>query len=309
MARRTKAPVLAAILVAASGAWAVDAPAATAPSGAILAPRDGAQLPAKAVTLQIRDGKRVLNPRVVVNGKRSGRRFALPRDGRRRITLTAAGGPAPRRQPREGPLRTAEPPERAVGALHGLLEPPARGADVGDTGGRGRASDPRRRPLGRPAGAGAARRRFRGRMLSYEWRLQRAPRGSRYARPGAAFASARSLTAARMAFRPDRPGTNHFSLKVDDGVASAPTEVALRAVETQPLVPLDTNARNGTGVQVGTRFYPATTGTASALQLVVLERDTLEFVSNTTIQCPNGPGPLCSAQSRGRSHRCATTSW
>jgi hypothetical protein len=160
------------------------------------------------------------------------------------------------------------------------------------------------RPAPEPRAAGSG-----GRMLSYEWRLQRAPRGSRYARPGAAFASARSLTAARMAFRPDRPGTNHFSLKVDDGVASAPTEVALRAVETQPLVPLDTNARNGTGVQVGTRFYPATTGTASALQLVVLERDTLEFVSNTTIQCPNGPGPLCSAQSRGRSHRCATTSW
>ena len=292
---------------------AVSAPGMAAPQtsdakGALIAPRDGARLPARPVTVILRDAKRVIDPVARLNGRRVSKRFAAPRRGRRRLVLTAAEGlrhgrnrvvvrfgirglrrtrsatfRVSTRRPLAGP-RTAPIP--AVVRQRTVLD-----------GRRSRARPRRRRKLavtGQRSGARRGAIAARHRPLKYRWRLRRAPRGSRYARRGAKFSTASALTAPRLRFRPDKRGTYVFRLRVDDGVLSAPADVEVDVLPTTPLVPVTAFADGG--VQVGSVVYPASQAGGATMQLVVLDRATLELVSNTTILCPNGPGPGCTQQ-------------
>jgi hypothetical protein len=170
----------------------------------------------------------------------------------------------------------------------------------------------RKRPL---AGAGRDRRivegerfRFRGqalphprkprargkRRVKYRWRITKAPRQSSF-RDNAASGSPRVAgkplskpTARRPGFTPDVRGRYRFKLRVTDGKRSSSDEVRLNAVPGTPFVPIETMDTSGhfPAIQVGGKPYSAQAVEDPWLQVLVLDRATLGFVSNKTYRCP-----------------------
>jgi hypothetical protein len=287
---------------------ALVAPEESAARSALVAPRDGARLPAGPVTVVLRDAAHVVDPVARLNGRRVRKRFEAPRQGRRRLVLTAAEGlrhganrlvvrfgirgrrrtrsvrfSLSRRRPLAAPRSSPVP---IVAGQRTLLD--ARRSRARPARARGRVPA----VTGRSSGAGE--------RLKYRWRLLRAPRGSRYGRRGARALPPGSLTAARVRFRPDRRGRYVFRLQVSDGVRSAPARVEVDALPKLPMVPVASFAGGFVfgGIQVAGTVYPPSQAAGATLQLVVLDRATLELVSNTTIVCPNGPGPQCTQQTQ-----------
>jgi hypothetical protein len=297
-------------IVAAIATQGIAAPTASAARGALLAPRDGAKLPARPVTVVLRDARRVIDPSARLNGTRVRKRFTAPRNGRRRLVLTAAEGlrhGTNRLVVRYGIRRRRE--SRSVRFTVSSRRPlagPRQAGVPGVAGERtvldGRRSRARPRRTRVPVVAGQRSGPRRGAIvagarqaLKYRWRLLRAPRGSRYARRGARALRPRSHTAARVRLKPDKRGTYVFQLRVHDGVPSAPAMVEVDALPTRPMLPVSVT---GGAIQVGDDVYRPSQASGRSMHLVVLDRRTLELVSDTTIVCPTppGPGPACSQQ-------------
>ncbi len=97
---------------------------------------------------------------------------------------------------------------------------------------------------GRALGLGAAVA-----TASYRWKVVLAPRGSK-----ARFSAPDAL---QSAFVPNRPGIYRLALTVRAGGRSAASEVTVTDTADYPPIgaAVDTMARNGSGLQVGTRFY------------------------------------------------------
>jgi hypothetical protein len=138
------------------------------------------------------------------------------------------------------------------------------------------------------------------RNLGYRWRVVRKPRGS--------HARLRDATARRPRLKPDRPGVYRVRLTLTERVrkrgqrvarasatatGSAGASATVTTSDTATLsvtpptpaigLPLNTiaSANGATGVQVGTSFYAAPNH-AAPLQLVVLDRATLELRANAS---------------------------
>ena len=118
-----------------------------------------------------------------------------------------------------------------------------------------------------------------------------AARGVRWAlvgRPRLSHTRLRVLRGGRIALRPDVPGNYLVALRVGTGPQRGYDLLRVSADYPEPLVPLDTIALNGAiGVQVGNQYYKDTYVTQpdgpaepSPIQVVVLERDNLQMLTN-----------------------------
>ena len=114
-----------------------------------------------------------------------------------------------------------------------------------------------------------------GGLATARWRLVRRPARS-HARLG-------SATGPRATLRPDVPGNYVAALRVGTGRATGVDLLNVGATYPEPLVPFNTITRDtatppNTGIQISGTFYPDPN--LSALQVLVLGRGTLGFVSN-----------------------------
>ena len=293
---------IAALLVAGWCWLALAAPAEGASPGKrlVVAPREGAKLPARPLTIKVRAGRKAVL-RARLNGKAIGRYFSHRRfRGVRRLNVSASHGLRHRRNVLRVRVRRPGARRARVATVHfriatnrplaaaGLDRTVAVHARLGFDGGRSRLHPPARR---------------RGAGLDYRWRLLRAPPASELRRhgrnpnsaagrrvknlgPDALFSRRGSRTPR---FRADYPGLYRFRLTVigDDGRRGR--DVVTLRVDPDPLVAIDTMAEIGAdaGVKVGDHFY-AEPGNVdqSWLQVVALKPDTLELISNTAYDCP-----------------------
>jgi hypothetical protein len=182
-------------------------------------------------------------------------------------------------------------------------------------------------PPGTPAG------------LEMRWRLVRKPRGSEARHEG--FDSDIQPTDAELAAQPkpgaqparprlarlDRPGRYVSELVVvDRGVESVADRVVINAVNDTPLVPIDTAASVGGEQGMAIGYHPAEQGgrapqgpneeffplgSSNALQLVVLDRKTLETVESWSGPPTNASIETLTAKLKGYddSHLAIVTAW
>lgn len=122
--------------------------------------------------------------------------------------------------------------------------------------------------------------------VAQRWTIRRAPKGSRLV---GSHGSGLLSTRRQATFDPDRIGRYVVHLRVHDRRGRVATDtVRVTAVDPRRLVPIDTDVkRNGAwGIQVGSRFYAeakAVTPLPTEVQILVLDRSSLAFVSNETI--------------------------
>jgi hypothetical protein len=298
---------IAALLVAGWCWLALAAPAEGASSGKrlVVAPREGAKLPARPLTIKVRAARKAVL-RARLNGKAIGRYFSRrPRRGVRRLRVSASHGLRHRRNVLRVRVRRPGARRARVATVHfrvatnrplaaaGLKRTVAVHARLGFDGGRSRLHPPARR---------------RGARLDYRWRLLRAPPGSELRThgrnpnsaagprvkkrvknlgPDALFSRRGSRTPR---FRADYPGLYRFRLTVTAPDGATGVDDVPVPVSSGPLVPIDTMAKppgqSSWGVLVGEHFYPDPGDSKKWLQVVALKPDTLELISNTPYGCP-----------------------
>ena len=302
---------IAALLVAGWCWLALAAPAEGASSGKrlVVAPREGAKLPARPLTIKVRAGRKAVL-RARLNGKAIGRYFShRTRRGVRRLRVSASHGLRHRRNVLRVRLRRPGARRARVATVHfrvatnrplaaaGLKRTVAVHARLGFDGGRSRLHPPARR---------------RGARLDYRWRLLRAPPASELRThrrnpnsaagprvkkrvknlgPDALFSKRGSRTPR---FRPDYPGRYRFRLTVTAPDGATGVDDVLLQVISGPLVPINTMAKpprqDSWGVLVGEHFYPDPGDSQKWLQLVVLKPETLEPIpgpmANKAYDCP-----------------------
>ncbi len=140
------------------------------------------------------------------------------------------------------------------------------------------------------------RARAKGRV-KYRWRITKAPRQSSF-HDDAAASSARVAdeplskpVARRPGFTPDVRGQYRFKLHVTDGGRSSSDEVRLNAVPPTPFVPVQTvSTSSPPAIRVGNVPYVAEQPESGSpwMQVLVLDRATLGYVSNKTYGCNGG---------------------
>jgi hypothetical protein len=298
---------IAALLVAGWCWLALAAPAEGASSGKrlVVAPREGAKLPARPLTIKVRAGRKAVL-RARLNGKAIGRYFShRPRRGVRRLRVSASHGLRHRRNVLRVKVRRPGARRARVATVHfrvatnrplaaaGLKRTVAVHARFRLNGRRSRLHPPARR---------------RGARLDYRWRLLRAPPASELrangrnpnsaARrrvknlgPDALFSRRGSRTPR---FRADHPGLYRFRLTVTAPDGATGVDDVPMQVTSGPLVPIDTMAsaprQDSWGVLVGEHFYPDPGNSQKWLQLVVLNAETLEPIpgpmANKAYDCP-----------------------
>jgi hypothetical protein len=292
------------VVVLGLGLAASRAPGAARGSSPVTFPRPGEVLGAGPVWIRVRAGDRDGDLTASLNGQSVGRQFSYSSGGVRslqvspsfglsygdnvlRVTVRDVGG-----RPRSAivsftvsgsaPLAAAGTDvtvatgvREVLGGTRSLL-PPAQ-ASASPVAGLGRV-----RPFARSASA-----------PRYSWSLVDAPPDSRFAgrRPKAGLGVTTSPT---LGFTPDVPGAYTLRLTVGDGLESGSDTVTVDALNSEPLVPVDTMVKHGQdwGIQVGDSWYSAGSGYSTRLgqlQVLVLKRRTLELVSNTTYRCSNNP--------------------
>jgi hypothetical protein len=302
---------IAALLVAGWCWVALATPAEGASSGKrlVVAPREGAKLPARSLTIKVRAGRKAVL-RARLNGKAIGRYFSRrPCRGVRRLNVSASHGLRHRRNVLRVRVRRPGARRARVATVHFRVATnrPLAAAGVDRTvavharlrldGGRSRLHPPVRR---------------RGAGLDYRWRLLRAPPASELRThgrnpnsaagprvrkrvknlgPDALFSRRGSRTPR---FRADYPGLYRFRLTVKAPDGATGVDDVRVPVTSEPLVPIDTMAKppgqNSWGVRVGEHFYPDPGNSQKWLQLVVLKPETLEPIpspmANKAYDCP-----------------------
>jgi hypothetical protein len=134
-----------------------------------------------------------------------------------------------------------------------------------------------------------------GRGDRMRWRIVDRPRAFR--RAARTPASLRSPAGRGARFRAGVPG--HYTLQLQAGGEA--DRVVLSATRRQLLVPINTMpAADTIGIEVGGQMYPVSSGGDGAVQFQVLvfNRETLEFVSNDTYDLEDDPGQLASGSRR-----------
>ena len=302
---------IAALLVAGWCWLALAAPAEGASSGRrlVVAPREGAKLPARPLTIKVRAARKAVI-RARLNGKAIGRHFShRVRHGVRRLNVSASHGLRHRRNVLRVRVRRPGARRARVATVHFRVATnrplAAAGVDrtvgvharLGFDGGRSRLHPPARR---------------RGAGLDYRWRLLRAPPASELRTngrnansadgprvkkrvmnlgPDALFGRRGSRTPR---FRADYPGLYRFRLTVTAPDGATGVDDVRVQVTSGPLVPIDTMAtapgQDSWGVRVGQHFYPDPGDSQKWLQLVVLNPETLEPIpgpmANKAYDCP-----------------------
>jgi hypothetical protein len=300
-----------AVLLVAGWCWlALAAPAEGASSGKrlVVAPREGAKLPARPLTIKVRAGRKAVL-RARLNGKAIGRHFSHRPRGVRRLRVSASHGLRHRRNVLRVRVRRPGARRARVATVHfrvatnrplaaaGLKRTVAVHARLAFDGGRSRLHPPARR---------------RGARLDYRWRLLRAPPASELRThgrnpnsaagrrvktrvknlgPDALFSRRGSRTPR---FRADYPGLYRFRLTVTAPDGATGVDDVPMQVTSAPLVPIDTMAsplgQEKWGVLVGEHFYPDPGDSQKWLQLVVLNPETLEPIpgpmANKAYDCP-----------------------
>jgi hypothetical protein len=226
---------------------------------------------------------RVRRPEVAVTARLNGHVVDATRTGARSRTLTLSADDGLRHGANRLRLRT-------VDADHGEWDAETRTITIARTAPIAAAGRDRRATMGAATVLSAARARaaHRGSALRYRWAVVRRPKGSK--------ATLATATARRPRIRPDRPGTYRVRLEVTERARGAKAHKAgadaadpssidtmtLRVLPSTPAigVPVTTIAatRSAPGVTVATATYPAPAG--AAIQVVVLDRATLELRSN-----------------------------
>jgi hypothetical protein len=233
----------------------------------VVAPRDGASLPARPVTVRVTAGPHT-SVSARLNGAPVRERFGPSRRGRRTIALSPSHGlryGANVLRVRAG--RTGATVRFVVRRTAPLA---AAGVDRTLT-----AST----PLRLTAGASLSPD---GQRLRQRWSVVATPRGVRRAAVGSTF-------------RPVAAGRYVLRLTAAAGAARGSDDVEV-TVKAPPMVAVDTMAKandedvrrgaaeDARGIRVGERFFPA--DPRRWLQLVVLDRDTLEEVATRDVDCP-----------------------
>jgi hypothetical protein len=277
---------LAVLVAPAEGRTAVAHDAQAKGKRVVVSPRAGQVVHWHHVRLRVRSRSLADTLRVRVNGKHVGADFGRPRRGVRTLRASLSHGLRRGRnvlkvtvrrsdhKPRRATVRFSVRTKRhLVGA--GRNRPVAINGTV------------RLRGQLRPATRRAARTKLR-------WKLIHAPRRSgvraasaQAATQPAGLTSAAGLTAG---FRPTVPGRYTLSLTAGSGSQTASDTVTVSATPRNLLVPIETmtatNNANGDqrGIRVGDTTYllrDAGGGSGGFLQVLVLQRQTLAFVSNT----------------------------
>lgn len=179
--------------------------------------------------------------------------------------------------------------------------------------------------------------------LKMRWRFVRKPRGSRAKLSGyatgrqpqdrrlRALGTRKGVPArqpARPSFKPDKVGRYVVELVVRDGtVRSAADRATLTAAAATPLVPIDTQATVGGAKGIAVGYHPATKGgrapiasrgerffplsSGNSLQLVVLDRDTLETAGSFAYPASGKGVKAAAAQVNqyGSGHLILLTAW
>lgn len=175
-----------------------------------------------------------------------------------------------------------------------------------------------------------------GGRLRHQWRILRAPRGSKLAKgkqrkrrragssarkggkgqriqSGVVNLGAPPLFSGRGSivprFRADRPGSYLIELSVTGPRGTVAKDVVEVEVNPDPMVTIDTMAKpegqKSWGVRVGTQFYPDPGDSKKWLQVVALESDSLELISNTAYDCPEATAnPFATARGLAAVERC-----
>jgi hypothetical protein len=256
-------------------ALAVIAPAEGRAKGkrVVLSPRAGQVVHANQVRIRVRSSDSPGDPRVRLNGVQLGADFSAPRGGVRALRASRSHG-----------LR------RGTNVLR---------VTVRRSGGAARRATVRFvvQTQGRLVGAGRDRRVAIGSLVSLRgavtnlasgsktrWKLVDGPRRGR---AHGALARLTSPTGINAGFRPRVPGSYTLRLTAGSGGTARSDAVTFDAVPRSLLVDVDTMVRPGgqPGIEVGDTTYaaPAPAGNPSAfVQVLVLERDSLGFQSNTT---------------------------
>jgi hypothetical protein len=272
----------------------------------VVRPHSGQRVGAHPLKVVVRSRDRVRDLRAKLNGKGISRDFGRTRHGKRRARISRSHGLNRGRNVLRVKVRRRNGKRRRQTVRFRIAH---------------------NRPL---AGAGRDRRivegqafRLHGSALpsrhnrhdaQYRWKLAHAPKGSRFAKPGAGgrgskgtflAAGSRGPTGARGGgshtrrprFLPDVNGTYKLKLRASQGSRSTVDTVALDAVPKTPLVPLETmpgerDSGKPAAVKVGEDTYAPDPVARAWLQVIVLDRKTLDPVpniSNRTYPC-DSPG-------------------
>jgi hypothetical protein len=293
-------PCLALVVSGPFAAVAADRSVKASADRLVVSPRPGQRVRVNPFTIRVRARDGLGDLRARLNGRRIGGDFGSARKGVRTLEVSASHGlrhgrnvvrvsvrrrdgtwlkrsvrfVVAHRRPLAGAGRDARVVVRSRFRLRGFVAV-AGGANFEAVAG------------GAKSGAGR-------RGLAHRWRLIGAPRLSRLGRRGRGSVRVRALSAPsarRPSFKPDVAGRYKFKLTVRDRSGSTSDAVTLLAVPATPLVPIETMAKQGNapGIRVGDKFYAADVDTPFYTypwwQVVVLDRATLGFVSNTTYIC------------------------
>ena len=249
------------------------------PPRLVLNPRQGEVIRSNHVTIRVRsrDLSGVLRARL--NGVDVGGEFGRARKGKRSLRTSVSHGLHHGRNVLKVRVRRRDKPTRRTKISFTVR---------------------RHRPL---VGAGRdrsvvihSRSQLRGRVKRapngpprghVRWQLIDGPRGARGVAPRANGIRAKLSFAAgrRSGFRPSVPGTYTVQLRHGSGRTAIRDRAKVYALRPSPLVPVDTYARerfgNLLGIRVGGTLYsPNGTYDGAGVQVLVLERQTLGFVSN-----------------------------
>jgi hypothetical protein len=270
---RRPACIAALAAVAVVGFTAEAAPAEAA-NRLVLSPAKGQVTHNHRVAIRVRSSDRVGALSVRLNGRQIGDRFGpSSRKGVRRLSASISDGLRARRNVLKVRVRRRyRPARRATVRFQVRRDSPLVGAG------------PDRRVV---AGAKAHVHGevSQGQRSNLRWRVVRAP--GRRAAVGATTdrASTRPVLGSRRGrtarFRPPTPGRYVLELGHPHGDGTVKDRVALSAVPPTPLVPIDTGTANEP-ITVNGQSYPIRPDLPHFIQMIVLDRKTLKFVSHNS---------------------------
>lgn len=242
-------------------------------------PKPGSAVRSHLVKLRVRakEGD-LLTARL--NGKAIGIDFDRPRGGIRKLTVSASHG---LRRGRNLLKVSVAKPNRAPRRAKIRFRVRTRRPLVGAGRDRRLSAGVRTRLAARILPRKVARHSGRVR-----WKVLRAPRGAGAGSRSGRLKGLGSRTSRTTAFRPTIPGKYRLRLTVGRGGKARSDRINLNAVSPNLMVPIDTMTGNRSkpGIRLGKKFYPTPEthplDSDVSIQILVLNRQTLGFVSNSS---------------------------
>jgi hypothetical protein len=269
----------------ASGTAAAARPARPAPARLVLSPRPGQVVRSNAVRIRLRAPAVPGAVQARLNGVRIGDDLILRPRTLRTLTASISHGLRHGRNVLGVTVRRgARTVRRVTVRFQVRTGRPLIGA------GRDRSVIAGQRVTLRGRVVAPATMRSSARRIPSRWRLVSGPRPARGARAAAsgpasvtpALASLTSPAGLTAGFTPVVPGRYTLQFTSGTGAAATSDQVTLDAIPPSPMVGVDTMSMSGStpGVTVNGTFYPLPGG-GGRMQVLVFDRTTLGFVSNT----------------------------